>query len=1256
MALQFVAASTQYLSWAADLAGAPPFSVALWFNPASTAGYNMWSIGHTSVHTNAVIGTSGAGDPNCEQAQSGGNNSTAQSVTPMVNGTWYHLAAVFSSTTACTIYVNGVATNSSGGTVVSLAGCSVTYIAALLFGGVVQNYANGSIAYPTLWTNYALTSTDVNNLYNSGAGADPDTIQTAKIASLLYMQAASPSFDTILGANWTINGSPTVVADPFIITIPKPTVTVSAATLITQTSVTLNGAIAATGTGGNSTVEGFNWGTTPSLGGVVSSSGSFGVGSFSQPLTGLNPATIYYYQAFATNPGGTGTTTLQSFTTVIPPITVPEALLNGSQIGIAGGSGFPLSNLTDANALTEWSTFPTAGTAWAGVDAGAACALTRVRLSPYGGFEDEAIGANIQGSNSSTFVTPAVQYASNALSGVQTSITCNFATAQIAGDSNVVWVNPGAGGVTFGISDTLGNSYTQVQAPANGSNAAIFLANNIASATAAQNTVTVTFTSGNFPAIQACEYLGVITPGTIDSTSNNGGSGTAAATTITTTNASDIVIYFVQGGGIISTPLGYSIEGQQTVSSTLAVCAAQTVQTAGSYLISITTSVSGGWLLSAIALKIHPTFFVNTFLTITNRPLPGTLLNEYVMFNSPSFRYYRYLAPPGTFGSISDLDFIVQVTAGITAQVSTPTVSPPGGLYDLPLVVRISCTTAGSSLYYTTNGSTPTIASTLYTAPIVLSTSCTLKILGVQAGFTNSRIASYLFTIPSTIISSNDRFDNRNYKIWAFTPHHFYDPVGGWWYMYGFDVDAVGCFVNGWQGNNIYQSADLRNWTFVANFLGPPAGSAKNYGTYTGGLRAFYNAANNNYVFWLHNLNGMQVYTAPTPTGPFTQVGSNITNLDGNTQTFGDFTAFIDPVSGNGYIAYANPGAETSFTISLLNSSYTNTTGINFTNYVDSTAFGVASMEAPSLFYSGGFYFLLTSQVTEWEPNTNKYWWATSLSGSWTAGGNPFITNADPNSLGLAGTQYGVSQANSFTIAYDSQDVHGPLQIPGRGNNFIYLGDRYDNGIPNTTSHDPVKNMQAYRLLMMPMTISGHTLTIPWNNSWTFDGSFPTVTGPLAASGLNLTHGLLATWTNNEPKPAYIYLDNSSSFTFSTLVSELLPVGATSFQATVQSALWWRIRTVNASGTSLSLPFRFDPNVLPAVIVSATGYYVVLSIYGSYDAEYLTVGVDYSQSITIVESGPYQDYPTAFQALWAMLNPVFPLADPAEIPVPSQFA
>jgi hypothetical protein len=194
---------------------------------------------------------------------------------------------------------------------------------------------------------------------------------------------------------------------------------------------------------------------------------------------------------------------------------------------------------------------------------------------------------------------------------------------------------------------------------------------------------------------------------------------------------------------------------------------------------------------------------------------------------------------------------------------------------------------------------------------------------------------------------------------------------------------------------------------------------------------------------------------------------------------------------------------------------------------------------------------------------------------------------------------------------------------------------------------------------MMPMVISGHTLTIPWNNAWTFDGSCPTVSGaPLAASGLTLTHGLLATWTNNEPLANYIYLDNSTSFTFSSVVSEVLPVGATSFQVTApqQSALWWRIRTVNASGTSLSLPFRFDPNVLPTVIASTTAYYVVLSIYGSYDVEYLTAGVDYSQSITVVESGPYQDYPTAFQALWAMLNPVFPLADPAEIPVPSQFA
>lgn len=182
--------------------------------------------------------------------------------------------------------------------------------------------------------------------------------------------------------------------------ITTPTVTISAATNINTTSVTLNGAITASGIGGNATVEGFNYGLTTAYGSTVFYSGSFGVGSFSYPITGLIPFTTYHVQAFANNPSGSG---VSSDIAVQTYSSGGEVSFTGTVIGTPGSlgsNGNTISNLFDANELTWWDA-PDASGDWAGINAGAATTLTRVRLSPRGAYEDLTIGGAIQASNSS---------------------------------------------------------------------------------------------------------------------------------------------------------------------------------------------------------------------------------------------------------------------------------------------------------------------------------------------------------------------------------------------------------------------------------------------------------------------------------------------------------------------------------------------------------------------------------------------------------------------------------------------------------------------------------------------------------------------------------------------------------------------------------------------------------------------------------------------------------------------------------------
>jgi LysM repeat protein len=82
-----------------------------------------------------------------------------------------------------------------------------------------------------------------------------------------------------------------------------------------------------------------------------------------------------------------------------------------------------------------------------------------------------------------------------------------------------------------------------------------------------------------------------------------------------------------------------------------------------------------------------------------------------------------------------------------SVQAATPTFSPGGGTFAQPLSVTISDSTAGATIYYTTDGTTPTTASTQYTVPVLVSTTETLKAIAVASGLINSSVASAAYTL-----------------------------------------------------------------------------------------------------------------------------------------------------------------------------------------------------------------------------------------------------------------------------------------------------------------------------------------------------------------------------------------------------------------------------------------------------------------------------------------------------------------------------
>lgn len=82
--------------------------------------------------------------------------------------------------------------------------------------------------------------------------------------------------------------------------------------------------------------------------------------------------------------------------------------------------------------------------------------------------------------------------------------------------------------------------------------------------------------------------------------------------------------------------------------------------------------------------------------------------------------------------------------------VKTPTISPNGGTFSTSTTVSLVCDTKGATIYYTTDGTTPTIASTKYENPFIVSPDTTVKAIAVKDGFENSTVATATFTKKSS--------------------------------------------------------------------------------------------------------------------------------------------------------------------------------------------------------------------------------------------------------------------------------------------------------------------------------------------------------------------------------------------------------------------------------------------------------------------------------------------------------------------------
>jgi len=167
MASSFTGASSSFIRSTSTPVTAAPLTMACWFNSTNvTAAQVMMSIGVTAgthrFHL-AALGNAAVGDPLSAFIQGSTQDNTCNTTTSYTANKWHHAAAVFSSATIRSVFLDGGGKGSGNGTSVVPAGLNEILIAGRRISGTIGASFNGLIAEVGIW-NAALTDDEILSL------------------------------------------------------------------------------------------------------------------------------------------------------------------------------------------------------------------------------------------------------------------------------------------------------------------------------------------------------------------------------------------------------------------------------------------------------------------------------------------------------------------------------------------------------------------------------------------------------------------------------------------------------------------------------------------------------------------------------------------------------------------------------------------------------------------------------------------------------------------------------------------------------------------------------------------------------------------------------------------------------------------------------------------------------------------------------------------------------------------------------------
>ena len=247
---------------------------------------------------------------------------------------------------------------------------SITTTALSSFGNVCVSVIAGPNTFTINGTN--LTNVDINvgplaGFMFSVAPAGPYTASLilpqpgGTYSQLIYVQFMPMAVQSYNG-NIVVNGgglaAPVNVSATGAGVNTTPTVATGGSSAITTTTATLAGNFTLNGCT-PITVYGIEYSTTNGFAngsGIQVISTNEVIGNYTAALSGLTPATIYYYKAYATNSGGTSWGVQQSFTTAAPPPpTLTATAVTGFGTACIGVTVGPFSFALNGSNLTNTS-------------------------------------------------------------------------------------------------------------------------------------------------------------------------------------------------------------------------------------------------------------------------------------------------------------------------------------------------------------------------------------------------------------------------------------------------------------------------------------------------------------------------------------------------------------------------------------------------------------------------------------------------------------------------------------------------------------------------------------------------------------------------------------------------------------------------------------------------------------------------------------------------------------------------------------